>query len=63
MLQLDKSIYPVVLYAYYLICIFMKIHETLKKREKSRNKYKPRIGVELRSILHSYGLLNSFQIV
>ena len=30
MLQFDKSIYPVVLYEYYLIWIFMKMHENLK---------------------------------
>ena len=36
MLQFDKSIHPVVLYEYYLICIFVKIHEKFvffKKRE------------------------------
>ena len=29
MVQFDKSIHPVVLYEYYLICIFMNIHENL----------------------------------
>ena len=29
MLQVNKSIQPVVLYEYYLICIFMNIHENL----------------------------------
>ena len=33
MLQFDKSIHPVVLYEYYLIWIFMKIHENLKMKE------------------------------
>ena len=30
-LQFDSSIHPVVLYEYYLIWIFMKMHENLKK--------------------------------
>ena len=64
MLHLDRSIHPVVLYEYYLIRIFMKMHENLKKlSEKSRKNYKPRGGVKVRSILHSKGLLNSCQIV
>ena len=54
----DKSIHPVVLYKYYLICMFMNIHEG-----KSCKNYKPRGGVEVRSILHSEGLLNSSQIL
>ena len=33
MVQLDKSIHPVVLYEYYLICVFINIHENLKMRE------------------------------
>ena len=42
----------------------MKINENFKKNEgKLRRNYKPRGGVEVRSILHSYGLLNSCQIV
>ena len=53
MVQFDKSIHPVVLYEYYLICIFMNIHENLKKEVKSRKNYKPRGGVEVPSILHS----------
>ena len=36
MVQYDKSIHPVVLYEYYLICIFMNIHENLKIEGKSR---------------------------
>ena len=36
MLQFDKSIYPEVLYEYYIICIFMNIHENLKNEGKSR---------------------------
>ena len=63
MLQFDKSIHPVVLYEYYLIWIFMKILENLKNEGKSRKNFKPRGGVEVRSNLHSYGLLNSCQIV
>ena len=31
MVQFDNSIHLVVLYEYYLICIFMSIHENLKK--------------------------------
>ena len=38
MVQSDKSIHPVVLYEYYLICIFMNIHENLKSMGKSRKK-------------------------
>ena len=30
MVQFDKSIHPVALYEYYLICISMNIHENLK---------------------------------
>ena len=37
--------------------------KTLKNEEKSRKNYKPRGGVEVRSILNSQGLLNSCQIV
>ena len=45
MLQLDRSNHPVVLYEYYLIRIFMKMRENLKKNEgKSRKNYKPRGG-------------------
>ena len=40
------------------------MRENLKKNEgKSRKNYKPRGGVKVRSILRSYGLLNSCQIV
>ena len=53
MVQFDKSIHPVVLYEWYLICIFMNIFENLKKEGKTRKNYKPRGGVEVRSILHS----------
>ena len=54
MLQFDMSNHPVVLYEYYLIWIFMKMHENLKKNEgKSLKNYKPRGGVKVRSILHS----------
>ena len=38
MLQFDKSIHPVVLYEYYLICIFLKIHENLKKMKENNVK-------------------------
>ena len=41
----------------------MKIHENLKKEGKSCKNCKPRGGVEVRSILHSSGILNSCQIV
>ena len=44
MVQFDKSIHPVVLYEYYLICIFMNIHDHLKNEGKSRKNYKPRGG-------------------
>ena len=30
MIQFGKSIHPVVLYEYYLICILMEIHENFK---------------------------------
>ena len=64
MLQFDRSIHPVVLYEYHLILIFVKIHENLKKNEgKSRKNYKPRGGVKVESILHSWGLSKSCQIV
>ena len=53
MLQFDRSIYPVVLYEYYLIFIFMRMHENLKNEGKSRKIYKPRVGVKVRSIMHS----------
>ena len=53
MLQIDRSIHPEVLYEYYLIWIFMKMHENLKNERKSRTNYKPRGGVKVRSILHS----------
>ena len=54
MLQFDRSIHPVVLYDYYLIWIFMKMHEKFEKNEgKSRKIYKPSGGVKVRSILHS----------
>ena len=53
MLQFDRSIHPVVLYEYYLIWIFMKMHENFKKEGKSRKNYKPSGGVKVRSILHS----------
>ena len=53
MVQFDKSIHPVVLYEYILICIFMNIHENLKNEVKSRKNYKSRGGVEVRSIMHS----------
>ena len=39
MVQFDKSFHPVVLYEYYFICIFMHIHENLKKERKSRKNY------------------------
>ena len=38
----------------------MKIHENVGKSHKN---YKPRGWIEVRSILHSYGLSNSCQIV
>ena len=38
MLQYDWSIRPVVLYEYYGICIFMKIHENLKKMKENQVK-------------------------
>ena len=42
----------------------MKMHKKLlKNEEKSRKNYKPRGGVKVQSILHSYGLLNSCQLV
>ena len=41
----------------------MNIHANLKNEGKSRKNYKPRGGVEVRSILRSYGLLNACQIV
>ena len=63
MLQFDKAFHPVVLYEYYLICIFIKLHENLKNEGKSRRNYKPMGGVEVRSILHSYGLLYPCQMV
>ena len=53
MIQFDKSIHPVVLYEYYLICMFMNIHENLKNWDKSRKNYKPKGGDEVRSIQHS----------
>ena len=40
-IQFDKSIHPVVLYEYYLICIFMNI-STTKKWGKPRKNYKPK---------------------
>ena len=47
MLQFDKSIHPVVIYQYYLICISMNIHEnTLKNEGKSRKTIG--LGKELR---------------
>ena len=51
MLQFDKSIHPVVIYEYYLICIFMKIRENLKNEGKSHKNYKPYGGVEVRYTL------------
>ena len=45
-MRFDKSIHPVVLYEYYLICIFMKIHENLKNEEKTQN-HKPGEGGEV----------------
>ena len=45
-MRFDKSIHPVVLYKYYLICIFMKIHENLKNEEKTQN-HKPGEGGEV----------------
>ena len=39
MFQFDKSIHPVVLYEYYPIWIFMKIHERLKNEGKTRKNY------------------------
>ena len=54
MLQFDRSIHPVVLYEYYLIWIFMKMHKNFQKNEgKSRKNYKPKGGVKVRYILHS----------
>ena len=42
----------------------MKIHENFKKNEGSHVKnYKPGGGVEVRSFLHSCGLLDSCRIV
>ena len=56
MLQFDKSIHPVVLYEYHLICMFMNIHENLKIDGKSRKKtLSLGDGVEVRSILLSDG--------
>ena len=65
MIQFDKSIHPVVLYEYYLIRIFMKIHENFFKKNEGNHvkNYKFGGGVEVRSFLHSWGLLNSCQIV
>ena len=37
MLQFDKSIHPVVLYKYYFVCIFMKIHENFKKKMRENH--------------------------
>ena len=37
--------------------------KTLKNEGKSHKNYKPRGGVKVRPILHSYGLLNSCKIV
>ena len=54
MFRYDKFIHPVVLYEYYLICIFMIVHENLKNERKSRKNYKPGGGgVEVRPNLHS----------
>ena len=36
--QLDKSIHPVVLYEYYLNCIFMKMHDKIKKMRENHVK-------------------------
>ena len=33
MVQFDKYIHPVIFYEYYLICIFMNIHNNLKNEE------------------------------
>ena len=38
MLQFDRSIHPVVLYEYYHIRIFMKMHENLKKMRENHVK-------------------------
>ena len=38
MLQLDRSNHPVVLYEYYLICIFMKMRVNLKKTRENHVK-------------------------
>ena len=53
MVQFDKSFHPVVLYEYYLICIFMIIYENLKNEGKSRKNYTPKGGVGVRSIMQS----------
>ena len=37
----------------------MKMHENLKKEGKSRKNYKPRRGVKVQFIMHSWSLLNS----
>ena len=62
MLKFDKSIHPVVLYEYFLVLIFMKIHENLKNEGKHVKTISLGEGL-IRSILHSYGLLYSCQIV
>ena len=41
-------LFPVDLYEYYLICIFMIIHENLKNEGKSRKNYRPMGGVGVR---------------
>ena len=38
MLQFDKSLHPVVLYEYHLICINMNIHENFKKMRENHVK-------------------------
>ena len=53
MLQFDKSIHSVVLYEYYLIGIFIKIHANLRNEGKVCKNYKHRESVEVQSILHS----------
>ena len=61
-LQFDEYIHPVVLYEYYPICMFMKIHENLKMRENQVKTISLGEG-EIRFILHFKDLLNSCQMV
>ena len=63
MLQFDKSIHPVVLYEYYLICIFMNVHENLKNEGKSRKIISLGEGLRYDLSCTPKGLLKSWQIV